>query len=217
MQRLRDLARLRATHVPPGYTGIGDYHGGAYDCQHVSPYTKTAGNLDSDVMLILQDWCSSKFLEEPLREHVRQLGYDPCLPTNSHLVDLLHDHLGRGLADVYVTNLFPFVKPGAMSSTIPAPDLRKAAIDFALPQIRIVEPRLVIVFGAAAFNALRCGVGLERVRDLPTAIASPFEAHGATLWCQSHPGALGRANRGVLRVHEDWQQMCARACRPRAA
>ncbi len=208
LRQLRELARRRTTHVPQGYDGIGCYHDGVYECEHVSPYTKAAGNVDSQVMLILQDWCSSEFLKQPIREHVSQLGYDPCLPTNKNLIALLREHLDCRLSQVYVTNLFPFIKPGAMSNRIPVAVLTQAATDYGLPQMRIVSPTLVIAFGAATFNALRRAVGMKPAKNLSSAIASPFGLHGATVWCQSHPGALGRANRGVIRVHEDWRLMC---------
>jgi hypothetical protein len=49
------------------YSGIGDYHDGAYECERVSPYTKTAGNVDADVMVLLQDWASHGVVQWRLR------------------------------------------------------------------------------------------------------------------------------------------------------
>ena len=59
---LRDLARHRQTHVPVGYKGIGEYHDGLYECDFVSPYTKSAHNLDADIVIVLQDWASDCYL-----------------------------------------------------------------------------------------------------------------------------------------------------------
>ena len=54
--RLLALARLRQATRWPGYKSIADYHHGVYECDFVSPYTKTAGNVDAEVMVLLQDW-----------------------------------------------------------------------------------------------------------------------------------------------------------------
>ena len=68
------LARHRRDNVFQGYRGISDYHSGAYECDFVSPYTKSAQNLDADIMLVLQDWCSDEFLRKPVDPDVVKLG-----------------------------------------------------------------------------------------------------------------------------------------------
>jgi hypothetical protein len=57
---LKALARKRQRSRWHGYKNIGDYHRGVYDCLHVSPYTKSAGNVDSSIMVFLQDWTSDE-------------------------------------------------------------------------------------------------------------------------------------------------------------
>jgi len=72
----------------------------------------------------------------------------------------------------------------------------RAARAFALPQIRIVDPMLVVCLGVATFNALREVVGgLELSRTLASAIESPFNFGNARVWCQAHTGAWGQYNR----------------------
>lgn len=39
---LADLAKARKEACWPGYAQVGDYHGGNYDSDHVSPYTRGA-------------------------------------------------------------------------------------------------------------------------------------------------------------------------------
>src|ERR1051325_114708 len=53
--QLLKLAKVRQATRWSGYKCIGDYHEEAYECDHVSPYSKTAGNLDADIMVVLQD------------------------------------------------------------------------------------------------------------------------------------------------------------------
>jgi hypothetical protein len=66
----------------------------------------------------------------------------PDRATNKRLKELLHRYFQLELKDVYVTNVFPFVKLGAISASIAMRDLVRAARAFALPQIEIVGPRL---------------------------------------------------------------------------
>lgn len=204
------VAKRKATQWP-GYKGIGDYHDGVYECDHVSPLSKAAGNLDSPVMLLAQDWDSDDGLTRPPKDP--SLGYDPDLATNKNLDALLLAHFQRSRRCVFATNLFPLVKPGDMSAPIPRKHLVQAAHEFAIPQILIVKPRLVVCFGLATFNALLVATGGKAVGRIAEAIATPFTyKDGHRIWCQSHPGALGRNNRNrgqVDRVTGDWAAMAA--------
>ena len=207
---LAALARHRRDNVFPGYRGIGDYHSGAYECDFVSPYTKSAQNLDADVMLVLQDWCSDEFLRKPVDPEVVKLGHDPQLDTNRNLKSLLSAHFGIGLEQTYATNLFPFIKPGAMSANVRFVDLKKAAEIYTMPEMRIIKPRLVVCLGLAVYRAISKVSGFVPADNLDSAIGSPFRIGDAQVWVQSHPGRLGRANRnrgGVDRVADDWRRM----------
>ncbi len=143
-QQLLELARERQRSRWRGCGSLTDYHGGAYECDWVSPYTKTACNVDADVFLLLQDWASDDLLGGPLQPEVLELGRLPTLPTNRNLEDLLKRTFNLRLDEVFATNLFPFIKLGEMSSPIRMADLARAAQTFALPQIRIVEPAVVV-------------------------------------------------------------------------
>lgn len=193
------------------YRRLGDYAG--FECDFVSPYSKGAHNLDADVMILLQDWSSDEALSRSKgpSEH----GRDPGLPTNRNLDNLLGAVLGLQLSDTYATNLFPYIKPGGLSSRIPFEDLVYAAKKFALPQVRIVAPKLVVCLGKNTFNAIRVAADEPRCRDMSEAIDSPFEAdlgsgRRAAVWAQAHPGVLGQNNRNRShpgRTLEDWQRM----------
>jgi uracil-DNA glycosylase len=111
------------------------------------------------------------------------------------------------LGDVYATNLFPFIKKGSISSSIPMRDLVRAAQEFALPQIRIVQPKFVVCLGLNTFNAIRIVCGHAPAQRMNEAIASPFTLEKSRIWCQAHTGARGQNNRGRERAGEDWRKM----------
>lgn len=194
----------------PGSETLADYHDGIYDCDFVSPYTRSAGNMDSDAMVILQDWASDEVLRgEVLEERVR-LGHDPSRATNRRLKELLQRHFGVGLAEVYATNLFPCIKRGGMSSPIPFRDLVRAAREFGWPQVEIVPPRTLVCLGRDTFSAMGVAVGRPRVTRLDEAIDLPFTHAGVRVWCQAHTGQQGTNMRNrdrVDRVTGDWERM----------
>ena len=199
------LARIRQNTRWDGYKCIGDYHDGVYECDFVSPYTKSAGRLNADVMVILQDWWSDEGMNGPIDEDSVELGYGRSSATNRNLISLLDATFGLALEAVYVTNLFPFIKPGNISAGIPRRDLVAAARQFALPQVHIVKPMLVICLGLATFNAIREACGLRPCPNLDGAIASPFDVGRTRVWGQAHTAMRGQNARSS--VSDDWLRM----------
>jgi restriction system protein len=106
-------------------------------------------------VIVLQDWISHEGITrrgfDPI---IQQLGHDPKIQTNIRLKRWLGEYFGLDLSDVYGTNIFPFIKPGGMSKAIPIQDLRRAAAKFTLPEIELVQPKVVIAFGARTAKAL---------------------------------------------------------------
>jgi uracil-DNA glycosylase len=155
--RLLVLAQKRQASDWPDYKPLKEYHDGAYESDHVSPYTKSAGNVDAEVMVMLQDWSSDVRLSGPLDTDARDSGYTPSLPTNRNLADLLRKHFHLELHQVYGTNLFPFIKRGNLSASISHTDFVRAAREFAVPQIDIMKTRSLICLGMKniQYTALR--------------------------------------------------------------
>ncbi|MSQ15507.1 MAG: hypothetical protein EXR50_06560 [Dehalococcoidia bacterium] len=180
-ERLKELAHLRVQTQWRGYRRPEDYWG--YDFRDlVSPYSRTAGNVDANVMLFLQDWSPhDKLMNQGYNRDVARYGHDPSLKTNLNLKDLLRQHLGLELEETYGTNLFPFIKAGGISATIPMRDFVRAAEMFALPQIEIVNPRVVLALGRHTADALkRVGVQVvpypaARLRNAPKQSTSVLE------------------------------------------
>lgn len=208
--QLLALARKRQAARWPGYNPLAEYHRGAYECDFVSPYTKSAGNVEAQVMILLQDWSSDAWLSGELDHAVVRLGLSPTLPTNINLARLLETTFGLDLADTYATNLFPFIKAGNLSTTITVRDVEQAAREFGLPQIDIVAPRLVVCLGLSTFNGLRRALGMKTVTTMSVALGSPFNYNGTRVWCQAHTGVMGQNTRnrgGIDRVSGDWRSM----------
>lgn len=213
MNKLTEITRIRDLRVKARYEGfytLEDFHLGDADGGHLSPFTKSSSNIDSDIMFVLQDWASEDFIKKGLSENVLRKGYDPTIRTNINLKNHLNQFFGKSLKDVYTTNLFPFIKKGPMNSSIPAIFMRRAASDFLIPTIKIIKPKLVVCFGLNVFNAVRKVLGFNRVLNIEQAVHSHILVEGIVFFCQAHTGMLGQNNRnkgGVNRVSSDWELM----------
>jgi restriction system protein len=162
VDQLAALARLRR-HADAGtcrdgysrdYRRIEEFHDRYYDRHDwVSPWTISACNVDSDLMIIGQDSASEDFLLKDPDPKMRELGHDPSLVTNKNLKRLLHEAFGRTFEDTFATNAFVFAKPGDMSNRLPVADLMMSATRFALQEMEIVRPRMAICIGIGTFNA----------------------------------------------------------------
>lgn len=210
LEQLLELARKRQQTVYAGYTSIGDYNDGAYECNFVSPYSISAHNENAQVLVMLQDWCSSDSFGEDVCQETLKYGYTPSVRTNIKLKELLLEHFRLELKDTYSTNLFPFIKPGVMNTRIPTKDMYRAALDFAIPLIDIIKPSIVICLGKQTFNALRKACELKVVNNIQEGIESHFTYKTTEIFCQAHTGMLGQNNRnrnGIHRVTSDWCSM----------
>ncbi len=209
-EQLLLLAQKRKKTKYEGYKAIGDYNNGAYECNYISPYSISAHNENADILIILQDWCSEKGFGAEICNETLKYGYTPDVRTNINLKKLIQEHFQIELEQTYATNLFPYIKPGAMSAYIPVKDLVKAANDFTLPLIDVIQPKLAICLGLITFNAIRKSRGLKKTYNMEEAINNPFDFNSTKIFAQAHTGQLGQNNRnknGINRVSSDWQTM----------
>lgn len=210
IQLLHELAEARRTDnqlaLTKKYRQIGDFHGGICDeWKCVSPWNKAAGNYDSPIMIVGQDWISEGAAETA---HISfELGCDPDNRTNKNLQSLLLDHFGLKFSEIYGTNLFVFVKPGSLSSRIPAKDLLYSAQKYTLAEINIVKPKAVICLGKATYNSLCRAIG-TKPNDFKASVENPIAYSGSLIYGVPHTGVLGTNNAGgIQKVHEIWANL----------
>jgi hypothetical protein len=129
----------------------------------VSPITKGA-HKRGGLVFVYQDWGSVERLSGGPNPEIQLHGRLPTLLTNRRF-DVLLDRVFRlRLSDVYVTNAFPYVKRGSMSSALPFADVRNAASKFLVRELELAKPTIVFALGGVAHAALRqCGVSSIRL------------------------------------------------------
>jgi len=182
-----ELAAKRVSSAPDGYMQPEQF---GYDFRSwVSPYTKGACKPGS-IALVLQDWASEDGLRGGPNPRIAELGRDPCKRTNKVLEDLLHRFFGVSLKDVYATNAFPFVKPGAMAAPIPQHLVNETVRQFARRELELAAPSRILALGRVAHQALQSsGVPCIHVPH-PAARIGNLAAHERA-WC----AALGQNSR----------------------
>ena len=176
---------------------ISDYDVNGIFKNLISPNAKTANNLNTQVVIVLQDWANQanadKYFSNP-EGSVLKYGYDPFIQTNKNLRNLLVDFFSEelmlssankedaslaGVFDkIYVTNIFQFLKPGGMSSVVPQKFVKKCA-EFTKQEIKIIKPKVVICLGSKSF------FGLTRSKRKHVYIDETLYFH------QYHPAARG--------------------------
>ena len=210
LARLRTLGKLRSRVCFAGYHTLAEYAGAVPDTNFVSPYTMGAKNVNSPIFILLQDWASDEYLRQRPSLALLKMGRDPSFPTNKRLEKLLVQYFRVSIEQTFATNLFPYIKPGKTGTFLPRADLAAAARLFAVPQIDIVEPRLVVCLGLQAFNAVAEALGKSTYQSIDQAIQKPFRHRTTQIYCQAHTGNRGESNRGASVVLQDWRRMAKR-------
>lgn len=191
------------------YKKIGDFHAGAYDFNdHVVPYSKSAFNLNADIMILAQDWASEDFLAKPFNAEQAVWGHDPSLYTNVRLFYLLRRFFEVDFSEVYATDAFVFAKPGSMGAGIPSKDFKRSTLEYAIPQIEIINPKLVICVGGQPFNALRSANKLKYMK-----VDTPFTEQSFTMGSSLVVGVYHVGGRGTSKLggktaqEEQWKRL----------
>jgi hypothetical protein len=209
------VAKRRTGWLPENCYRLGDaaLNNGYWDeDEFVVPWSKSACNYDAKLMLMAQDWDSYDNLSVPLTDKHRQIklvGRNVDLPTNKRIDELLHRHFGMSFSDTFATDLFPFVKPGDMRGKLQRLDVLKCAGEFAVPQIEIIEPLIVICLGRSssfkeiAYHLTKRLFQADGDRPLGPVCHKGIEIYGVT-----HPGGWG--NGYTKRIETEWSFLAAR-------
>lgn len=215
---LSELVTKRRRETQLAYHHLHSFDEGIWDCEHVVPWTKSACNLDAGLMIIGQDWASEKFLREPRYNTPERIsarkaaGQDEYLPTNRRLKSLLEAHFGLEFAQTYATDVLVFIKPGTMTGNVPMADMLYCASEYAVPQIKIVQPAMAICLGAKTFNSVRRALKLPDFKLKDAYVPSAHTIYnGSEIYGVPHTGGLGHANAGgAEKVDQIWARLAAR-------
>ena len=175
------------------FTQVETWHKDCFN-SYVTPFTKSACNYDSPIMIVAQDWGSSDSMIK-ISQSDKVLGYTPNLSTNKNLHILLNKFFKLRFDQVYATNLFVFIKPGSISSRISNKLLDYSAKKYTAKEIELVTPKLVICLGAATYSRLVFAL-TNASRKWSESLDNPINYKGSYIVGVPHTGGLGTAKAG---------------------
>ena len=190
----------------------------ASDTDSIGKWSDWQGNLDAKILVIGQDWGSTKYWEDNDGKDTTQN------PTNLHLKELF-SALGFNIGDVsnpkhdeplFFTNSVLCLKTGNMSSRIPKKCFQNCGSRFLKPLIDLVKPQILITLGTAPFKSileLFNPEGWKKVPPLRDVLRkSPIllTSEGLKLFPVYHCGGLGLANRNLEEQKHDWEYISER-------
>ena len=128
---------------------------GSFDSDEIGPLSRWQGNLDSDFMLILQDWgCVSNF--------IKYKGTDINSVTNKNIKELFQliglsltlplDKVQKNFH--FFTNSILCLKEGNDTDPVDKEWYSNCGKRFLRPLIEIVNPKVVICLGECAYKAV---------------------------------------------------------------
>ncbi len=213
---MRELVRKRRSGwLPDGCYRLGDValnNGYWEEDEYVVPWSKSACKYGAKVMLMAQDWDSYRNLSAPLTEKHRRIklvGRNEALLTNKRLDKLLKEYLHLDFQDTFATDLFPFVKMGDMRGALNWADFLRCARDFALPQIDIIKPLMVVCLGrSTTFRAIAKILTGNLVVGSGDNPLGALLYHGTEIYGVTHPG--GRGNGWLDRIKVEWTYLDVR-------
>lgn len=208
------------SHLPSSERLENDDHGLDTDTPYVSLWNLWQGNLDAEIMVIGQD-CGTK--EEGNIFETRKYA-DMTDPSERRLKRLFKKAFGidldSGEATLFFTNTANCYRRQKTSGTAPSACLPICANKFMARLIRIIRPKIVVILGRAAFEALQC------MEDLPLICLDPsnrkaisfvetmhhryqFDLDGTPIkvFPVYYTGAHCQMNRAEVRQLEDWKQI----------
>jgi len=159
---------------------------------------------------VLNDWCNINCVDENEILELERLGYGKNNDTNDKLDNLLDEHLNLSRKDVYITNAFPYLKPGALDKKISGPIMSWSIKEFLIPQIEIIKPKFVICLGYSGIFIRKILFKCKEESILKCINSNnnmdKYVKTKSIIFCQYHPG-VRPVNATPEVVNKNWTKM----------
>ena len=206
--RKRKACRLCADLRNPNCCEGGQYDEG----EHLGPWSRWQGNLDSELMIVGQDWGG----EDHYIRH-RGIGNDENA-TNKRLCELLRSigfriqlpQQTNGDGALFFTNAILCLRSSGLSGPTRQEWFKNCSREFLRPLIELVKPKAVATLGYKAYRSVLDSFQLSqksRMRDAVMVESVLLPTIGSRLVPMYHPGPLGTVSRLFEQQRSDWQRV----------
>ena len=145
---------------------------GAFDSNHLGPWSRWQGNLDAKLLVVGQDWGDVDYF-------IDHRGFDdPQNPTNRHLKELL-ESIGVAVpalshtdtvGEIFLTNAILCLKKGGLAAPVRTEWFGNCGRRYLQPLIDLVSPQIVITLGLRALNSVLSLYGMAKPKRLRDAV-----------------------------------------------
>jgi len=142
-------------------------NGGIFDSNHIGPWSRWQGNLDSELMVIGQDWGDIKYFQD-------NKGYEKDdNPSNNMIRSLLASieveipqpsKSNETKNPIFLTNAILCLKKGGLSGSVKKRWFDNCGKNFLQPLIEIIQPKVVVTLGKYAYEVICKLYGLPKVQ-----------------------------------------------------
>jgi uracil-DNA glycosylase family 4 len=140
--------------------------GGAYDSGHIGPWTLWQGKLDSELMVVGQDWGDQEYF---VKYRGRDLADNPTNQTLHELLTSIGLDIEKptpqdsGGGKIFLTNAVLCLKrEGGMQGKTKSSWFKNCGLEFLRRTIDIVRPRVIVTLGERAYRAVADLYAIER-------------------------------------------------------
>jgi len=187
---------------------------GQWDSDHIGPWSLWQGNLDTEIIVVGQDWGDIRYFE-------KWQGRDQVSgnPTNTNLQQLL-ETIGISIKKpqdkqreiIFLSNVILCLKTGGLQAKVEKEWFENCSKNFLSPLIDIIKPKIVISLGKSVSETI---LNLYKVPYLKSAKfskiveSSPFLLTQETyLFPMYHCGAGSiNRNRSFNLQKQDWKKL----------
>jgi DNA polymerase len=182
--------------------------GGIYDKEkHLNPWAQWHGNLDARILLIGQDWSNED-------EYIKGKGEEDYENNSNLNLKRLFKEIDINVSDrddetsipLYFTNCVLGIKKGQMARKIKSSWYLDTADIFIKPLIDIINPKIIIALGKAAYKTVSKIYNIKTVSLKYAINENPIKLpDGKLLFAVYHCSALGLASRNFQLQLQDWR------------
>lgn len=213
------VARRKAHTFPAGLLNPSEIQGGIFDSGHLGPWSRWQGDLGADLLVVGQDWGDSPYF---IQNQGQDSEHEQTCTNFRRIAKAAGIDLGTPREPipqhVFLTNAVLGIRAGTGKSGAVKPAWIDDSLPYLTELIRIIQPKILVSLGLAAYKACRMAL-LGRRRDAKVPLSatlssvhgqSPIKFTGSPTWfALYHCGPLGLVNRGLDLQMSDWRHVGA--------
>ena len=140
-----------------GLTNPAEYDNGIFDSDHIGPWSRWQGNLNSQLMIIGQDWGDTGYFQrygghetdnnpsnKTIRELLASIGINILPPSVSNL----------DTSAIFLTNAILCLKKGGLGAPVYREWFNNCGCHYLKPLIEIISPKVVVSLGKHAYETI---------------------------------------------------------------